>query len=723
MGSSSSATGVRSVRRSRAPRAGSVRALPVSGTSLTPRRRVPLLLPVFRPILHPRLRRQAVLAVTSLAATVLASLPIRAQESLPDLHSDAAPANSIWVDELNLGNARQGWGSTEARQSVDHHSIVLGGVTYPHGVGTHAIARLEIDLHGAATQFRSMVGVDDEKKGQGSVVFRVSVDGKKVAETGVMHGGDQPQLITADLTGAKRLLLTVGDGDDGTTDDHADWAGAQLTLVPGASRKPETVAIADVPPRLKALPDDPQPAIHGARIIGATPSHPFLFAVPATGTRPLTYSAKGLPAGLNLDRNTGIISGALGAAGTSKVELSVSGPSGSAHRGLTIVGGDHKLALTPPLGWNSWNVWGATVDAGKVTAAADQMIADGFLAHGYQFVNIDDGWEAPQRDAAGNIMGNAKFPDMKALCDGVHARGLRIGIYSSPGPKTCGGYVGSYQHEDQDARTYAQWGFDYLKYDWCSYNSIAHGDASLPMLQKPYQLMRSSLDKVDRDIVYSLCQYGRGDVWKWGANPDIAANCWRTHDDIDDVWAGTGGVHGIIEAEAGHERYGGPGHWNDPDMLMVGIVGFGHTHPSRLTPDEQITHISMWCLFAAPLLIGCDLTRLDPFTRAVLTNDEALDIDQDPLGKPAGRVSNDKEGGEVWSRELSDGTRAVGLLNAGPDPQTVTVRWSDIGVSGKQPVRDLWLHEEEGVFDCSYSVVVPSHGTALLKVGRPAVGD
>jgi alpha-galactosidase len=653
--------------------------------------------------------------------TVAFTSALRGEEIPAELSGSDAPAGSVWVDSLDLKNAEQAYGVTRAGISIDGNKLTLGGKTYAHGIGTHAQGRLIVNLHGAATKFEALVGVDDERKGLGSVIFTLLVDGHKAAESPVLHGGDKPQLISADLTGAQRLVLYTGDAGDGNRDDHADWAGALITLASGAPGKPASVAIV---PRLKMPTSDPRTAIHGARIIGSTPGHPFIFSISATGSAPLAFAAENLPAGLKLDEKTGIITGSLQAAGRTEVKLTVSGSGGTAHRVLTIVGGDHMLALTPPMGWNSWNVWGITVDESKVKAAADEMISAGLQAHGYQFVNIDDGWQLKvpnpnPRDAQGRVLANSQFPDMKRLSDFVHAKGLRIGIYSSPGPATCGGYTGSYQHEEQDAQTYADWGFDYLKYDWCSYGGIPHANDSLAEQQKPYQVMRAALNKVPRDIVYSLCQYGMGDVWNWGHDPSVLANCWRTHGDILDRWKGDGGVWDIVQAEVGHEKFAGPGHWNDPDMLMVGIVGFGNTHPTGLTPDEQISHISMWCLLSSPLLIGCDMTRLDPFTLAILTNDEAIDINQDPLGHTASLVHKDDHAGEVWARPLSDGTWAVGLLNGGMDEAKLTARWSDVGITGRQKVRDLWLHQNVGTFDDSYSVMVPSHGTALLKIGTP----
>ena len=301
---------------------------------------------------------------------------------------------------------------------------------------------------------------------------------------------------------------------------------------------------------------------------------------------------------------------------------------------------------------------------------------------------------------------------MSALTAYVHSKGLKIGIYSSPGPLTCAGFTASYQHEDQDAQSYANWGFDYLKYDWCSYGNIDQ-NPDLAGYQKPYAVMRSSLDKVKRDIVFSFCQYGMGDVWKWGQQ--IGGNCWRTTGDINDSW---GSLHGIYESQNGHEVYAGPGHWNDPDMLIVGIVGWGNTHPTLLTQNEQILHISMWCLLSSPLLIGCDMTKLDPFTTALLTNDEAIAVNQDQLGKPAGKISTAPNGGEVWARTLADGSKAVGLINPTLIPISVTVKWSDLGVSDTEKVRDLWLHKDLGTFQSSYDVIVPAHGAVLLKVSN-----
>jgi len=396
---------------------------------------------------------------------------------------------------------------------------------------------------------------------------------------------------------------------------------------------------------------------------------------------------------------------------------------GAAERPLRIVVGE-RVALTPPLGWNSWNCFAGDVDDAKVRSAADAMVRSGLVDHGWTYINIDDCWmikpgsddqllRGERRDRDGMINTNRKFPDMKSLSDYVHGKGLKLGIYSSPGPLTCAGFTASYQFESHDARRFAEWGIDYLKYDWCSYGSIAK-DRSLPELKKPYVVMRAALDGVRRDIVYSLCQYGMGNVWEWGA--EVGGNCWRTTGDIEDTWES---MSGIGFQQAGHEGFAGPGHWNDPDMLVVGYVGWGpQLHPTRLTPHEQRTHITLWSLLASPLLIGCDMTRLDDFTLNLLTNDEVLDVNQDPLGRQAGRVI---KGGdlEVWAKEMEDGSRAVGLFNLGPREAKVTVRWSDIGLPRRRVVRDLWQQKDLGVFEEEYSTPVARHGAMLLRVLPP----
>jgi len=467
----------------------------------------------------------------------------------------------------------------------------------------------------------------------------------------------------------------------------------------------------------------PKPRINGAKVFGVRPGAPFLFTIAATGNRPMEFSAEGLPKGLTLDPGTGRMTGTLAENGEYVVTLRAKNTLGVAERRLRIVVGEH-IALTPPLGWNSWNCFASDVDDAKVRSAADAMVRSGLVDHGWVYINIDDCWmvkpgsndpllQGEPRDRNGMINTNRKFPDMRSLGEYVHGKGLKLGIYSSPGPLTCAGFTASYQFEGHDARRWAEWGIDYLKYDWCSYGNIAK-DQSLPELKKPYFVMRSALGSARRDIVFSLCQYGMGNVWEWGA--EVGGNCWRTTGDIEDTWES---MSGIGFNQAGHERFAGPGHWNDPDMLVVGYVGWGPLlHPTRLTPHEQLTHITLWSLLASPLLIGCDMTRLDDFTLSLLTNDEVLEVNQDPLGKQAGRVARAGDL-EVWAKEMEDGSKAVGLFNRGPREAKLTVRWSDLGIKGKRVVRDLWRQKDIGAFEGEFSAPVARHGTTLVRILPP----
>jgi len=368
-----------------------------------------------------------------------------------------------------------------------------------------------------------------------------------------------------------------------------------------------------------------------------------------------------------------------------------------------------KLAATPPMGWNSWNHFAGKVTDADVRAAADAIVASGMRDAGYIYVNIDDTWEGP-RDADGNITTNSKFPDMKALADYVHSKGLKIGIYSSPGPKTCAGYPGSYEHEQQDANTYAKWGIDYLKYDLCSYGAIMKKAApndqqkQWEMMQAAYEKMHQALLSTHRPIVFSLCQYGFDAVWNWG--PKVGGNLWRTTGDINDSYDR---MSVIGFAQAGLSKYAAPGHWNDPDMLEVGN---GH-----MTPDEYRTHMSLWAILAAPLLAGNDLSKMDDTTKSILMNKDVIAVDQDRLGIQGDRVSAIGPF-EVWSKPLEGGDKAVALFNRSEAEYPITVDFKSVGFDGPVHARDLWSHKDLGTLNGSYTAVVPKYGVVMLRLSK-----
>ncbi len=373
---------------------------------------------------------------------------------------------------------------------------------------------------------------------------------------------------------------------------------------------------------------------------------------------------------------------------------------------------DNGLALTPPMGWNSWNTFRLKINEDLVKQVADIMVEKGFKDAGYEYVVIDDGWQI-RRDEEGNIVVNPeKFPSgIKALADYVHRKGLKLGIYSDAGTFTCGGYPGSRGYEYQDARQYAAWGIDYLKYDWCN-----TGNQSAP---DSYTLMRDALLLADRPIVFSICEWGTTKPWLWA--PDVG-HLWRTTFDIRPCWDCGRQTHSkgvqvenfigftkILDRQVGLEAFAGPGHWNDPDMLEVGN--------GELTYDENKAHFSLWCILAAPLMLGNDIRDLTPEVHAILTSKEVIAVNQDPRGHQGRKVRDDGDF-EVWSKELADGSRAVLLFNRSKFEADIAFSWSEIGYPEylSLTVRDLWQKKDLGPFQGSYSAKVPSHGVVMVKV-------
>jgi alpha-galactosidase len=368
-----------------------------------------------------------------------------------------------------------------------------------------------------------------------------------------------------------------------------------------------------------------------------------------------------------------------------------------------------SLLPAPPMGWNSWNHFAKTVTQQDVMDTADALVKSGMRDAGYIYVNIDDTWEG-QRDALGVLHPNARFPDMKALGDYIHARGLKFGIYSSPGPTTCAGFAGSYGYEQEDAKLYASWGVDYLKYDLCSFRvkmsdaDKVHGgnhDESNLMMQEAYRKMRKALDHTGRPIVLSMCQYGLDNVWRWGA--DVGGNVWRTTGDITDNYDR---MMSIGLQQAGLAKYAGPGHWNDPDMLEVGN--------GKMSTEEYRSHMSLWALLAAPLLAGNDVSKMSDDTKAILMNKAVIAIDQDKLGQQGDRLR--VEGmEEVWTRSLAGGGVAVGLFNRGVQPASMSVSLKELGLKAPHEILDLWTGAEIKAKDGSVNAMVPVHGVLLLR--------
>ncbi len=472
----------------------------------------------------------------------------------------------------------------------------------------------------------------------------------------------------------------------------------------------------------------PKPRINGPKVYGCRPGRPFIYRIPCTGKRPISFSAENLPQTLKLDAETGIITGtAPEQRGEYPVTLKAINSRGSMQRAFKVVVGD-TLALTPPMGWNSWYIHYSRVTDGHMRRAADAMVESGMADFGYQYVNIDDCWmvepndEDPMRageirDADGAINSNAYFPDMKGLADYIHAQGLKAGLYTSPGPQTCQRYTGTYQHEKIDAEKFAEWGFDFLKYDWCSYGRIASGEG-LERMQKPYRKMGDILAKLDRDIVYNLCQYGMGKVWEWAGS--VGGNCWRTTGDLGLAKdSELPGFYHIGLSNAQHWEHAKPGQWNDPDYILIGWVGNARKQAvgtlTTLTPNEQYSYMSMWCLMAAPLIFSGDMEKLDEFTLNILCNAEVIEVNQDLPGKQAPIIER-TEDYFIMAKDMEDGSKAVGLFNTAETQTEITILWKDLGIKSPHRVRDLWRQKDLGTYKNQFKAKVPRHGVVFVRM-------
>jgi alpha-galactosidase len=475
----------------------------------------------------------------------------------------------------------------------------------------------------------------------------------------------------------------------------------------------------------------PEPRINSPKVFGVRPTHPILFTIPASGDRPMTFSATNLPQGVKVDSKSGFISGAIARPGTYVIKLSAKNKHGEARRDFKIIVGE-EIALTPPMGWNHYNIYGTRITQEQVSTQAKAMASSGLINHGWSYMNIDDGWQGKRGGKYHAIIPDtSRFHDMKALCDEVHALGLKIGTYSTPwvesyGHRTGGTamnpegtfertkeniarnkkllpyHVGTYSFLQNDVKQWAEWGFDYLKYDW---NPI-----EIKETKEMYDALRNS----SRDVVYSL---SNSTPFATIAELSKYSNAWRTGGDIKDNWKS---LKSRIFTQDKWAPYARPGHWNDPDMMIVGVVGWNSKDkwPSKLTPDEQYTHMSAWCLMSVPLLLGNDMTQLDDFTLSLLTNDEVLAVNQDPLGKQATIISREGDVG-VMAKDMEDGSKAAGLFNLEDNgAKQVTLKWSDLGIKGKYIVRDLWRQKDLGTFEGEFKSSVAEHGVVMVQLRK-----
>ena len=643
---------------------------------------------------------------------------------------------TVWLDDLKIQTFSEGIPSVETKKSGGGDSIRLAGQYFERGIGVHSTSVLTFLLNGNAEQFSAMVGADDKANKKMHVQFFVLGDQKILFESGPMKVGDASKKVNVNLSGIQRLglLVTVSLEDEGYGKTYSDWADAKLVmseenLPKNIPNNGEKYILTPTPART--------PGINSAKIFGVTPGNPFLYTIVATGDQPMQFSADHLPRGLLLDSKTGIITGKIGKAGTYLTILHVKNALGNASKQLKIVVGD-TFALTPPIGWNGWNSWARNIDGEKVTASANAMVKMGLSNHGWTYINIDDTWEGQRGGKFNGLQPNEKFPKFREMIDYIHSLGLKLGVYSTPWISTYAGYagassdfekgeypdsikinkrayrhIGKYRFEKEDALQMAEWGVDYLKYDWrIDLNSA--------------ERMSEALKKSGMDILFSLSNSAPFALAKDWAR---VSNAWRTGPDIRDSWLSLYTSVFTIDKWA---PFAVPGHWNDPDMLILGNVTTGtDLHPTRLTPDEQYSHVTIFSLLAAPLLIGCPIEQLDEFTLNLLTNDEVIAVDQDPLGKPA-RLVADENGVQIWVKPQEDGSLAVGLFNTadyGKTPQSY-FHWGNetsknfqfdfakAGLNGKYKIRDLWRQKDLGLFDGSFKTEIRHHGVVLIKLDK-----
>jgi alpha-galactosidase len=642
---------------------------------------------------------------------------------------------TIWVDDLPIQTFSTSIRPVQAKTNYSHDSIYINKKFYERGIGAQSVCILSFYLDKHAKRFTALVGADDKGNKEIPVKFYVLGDGKILFESGEMNIGDDPKEVDVDLTGIVQLGLLVTDDIGGINNKrtYCDWANAQLTMyddhLPGhIANNGEKYIL--TPPTAKT------PKINSPKIFGATPGNPLLYTIAATGERPMQFSANNLPEGLSLDSKTGIITGKVNQRGTYVSALKATNKFGTATRELRIKIGD-TIALTPPLGWNGWNALAGILDKEKIMVSARAMVTSHLRDHGWSYINIDDSWQGKREGPLDALQPNEKFFNIKKMVDDIHSLGLKAGIYSTPYISSYGSYVGGssdfphggetheiikmnrqpfmrigkYRFETNDALQMAAWGFDFLKYDWrIDVNSA--------------ERMSSALKKSGRDVVFSLSNNAPfNKVKDWVRT----SNMYRTGPDIRDSW---NSLYMLAFTLDKWSPYGGPGHWNDPDMMIVGNVATGvELHPTNLTPDEQYSHVSIYSLLAAPMLIGCALDQLDAFTLNLLSNDEVIEVNQDPLGKPA-RLLSDENGVQVWVKPMEDGSYAVGLFNTdgyGTKPQSY-FRWgyekdksfvfdfAKVGLKDTWKLRDVWRQKNLGTFNTSFKTSIPYHGIVMLRM-------
>lgn len=654
----------------------------------------------------------------------------------PSLTNGGNHSQRTWIDQLDLRLAEQGWGQTRALSSVDGGPICIAGKKFSRGFGTHTQSHLKLALPVGGVRFISHVGKDDEIQG-GSVRFIVLNEGEEIWRSKVMRHGDAPERVDLDISGMRSITLVSDHSGDGKGSDHADWANACI-IHRGVS--PQAIPYQPNLDSYVLTPAAaPEPRINGARVVAIQPLTPFHFKIPTTGERPINFTAENLPAGLQLDSNTGIITGHLNTKGSYPVTINAANKRGQTSRTLRIEAGD-KLALTPPMGWNSWQCWGPDINEKRIRATAEAMVKYGLVDYGWSYINMDDGWQGTRGGPFNALQPNNKFPNMKKLCADIHGMGLKAGIFSTMNISSPSGFTGSssvaangntanmavpmehrsttsqvfginpdvslttrigaYVFLDQDALQWSEWGFDYVK--------INGGDNILDSMQS----VRSSLNATSRSMIYMANNYiGR-------THPHLMtghAQIWSSQSDGNDSWDH---VSYVIRHASKWQPHARPGSWPQHGLLQLGSI----PEPSpatrtsarcQLTPEEQYTHFTSLCMLSAPLMLSCDLENLDPFTLSLLKNAEVIEVNQDALGRAAKPTPDNPS---TWTKQMADGSTVIALFNLDEQKKTITANLNALGFSSAQRVRDLWRQEDLADAQGTLRADVEPHGVVLYRL-------
>ncbi len=637
-----------------------------------------------------------------------------------------------FLDELPIKTFSDGIQSVVANVNQKGNPITISGIKYKKGIGLESTSVMAFLLDKKGVHFFAEVGVDDMGNDSIPLRFFVLADRKIIFDSGEMLPGDKPKVVDVSIEGVGRLgLLVLGKGA-GYPKNVGSWANASITV--NQADYPKTIPNDGEKYLLTPAPS-PMPKINSPKIFGAKPGNPFMYFIAATGEKPMVFKALHLPDGLKLDSLTGNITGVVHKKSVFSVDLVAQNALGS-HKQKVFFKISDTISLTPPMGWNGWNSWAREIDQQKVINSSKALLNNRLLDYGWHYINIDDAWQGQRGGEFGGLLANEKFPSFDKMIDTLHQWGLKVGVYSTPWISSYAGfpggssneengfysedirqnkrnyrYIGKHRFEEQDARQWAKWGVDYLKYDWRIEVSSA-------------ERMRNALNKVNRDIVYSISNSAPlNNVKDWVR----LTNVFRSGPDIRDSWTS---VYLSTFKLSDWTPFGGPGHWIDPDMLVIGNVTTGSPmHPTRLTPDEQYSHFSMHCLLAAPLLIGCPMDQLDAFTINLLTNTEVIEVNQDPLGKSASLIKLENNY-QIWKKPLEDGSFAIGIFNANPlgnipheyfrwgdeQPLNITLDLKDLQINGPVSVRDLWRQEDLVPWEGKKSFLIPHHGVYLFKI-------